>query len=66
MTDQQREQRIADMGLLMTSAYARYELTGCLSDKGLADGYRVAMERLIGQRSARQVEQMESERGLAA
>ena len=66
MTDQQREQSIADMGLLMTSAYARFWRTGCFSAKGEADGYRLAMERLIGQRSARQVHIMESERGLAA
>ena len=66
MTDEQREQSIADMGLLMTSAYARYELTSCLSYKGQADGYRVAMERLISQRSDRQVQSMEMVRGLAA
>ena len=66
MTDKQREDRIAYMGLLMTSAYARYELTSCLSDKGQADGYRVAMERLISHRSARQVHTMEMARGLIA
>ena len=64
MTDQQREQSISDMGLLMTSAYARYELTHCFSDKGRSDSYRIAMERLIGQRSLAQIEQMELDRGL--
>ena len=64
MTDQKREKAISDMGLLMTSAYARYELTHCFSDKGRADSYRIAMERLIGQRSLAQIEQMELYRGL--
>ena len=66
MTDQQHEHSIADMGLLMRSAYARYELTRCRSAKVQADGYRVAMERLISQRSERQVQCMEVARGLAA
>ena len=66
MNDQEREEAISDMGLLMTSAYARYELTGCFSDKGQADGYRIAMERLIGQRSGHQVQRMELARGLTA
>lgn len=66
MTDQEREEAIADMGQLMTSAYARYEITHCFSDKGRADFYRMAMERLISQRSPAQIKQMELERGLAA
>lgn len=66
MNDQEREEAIADMGLLMTSAYACYEVTHCFSDKGRADGYRIAMQKLISQRSAQQVRLMELERGLAA
>jgi hypothetical protein len=64
--DLKRELRIQALGLRMLSAYARYEATGCFSDRGEADGLRIEMEREISSRSQTQVESMALARGLPA
>ncbi|MBK5203901.1 MAG: hypothetical protein JJD98_00380 [Polaromonas sp.] len=53
------ERHVEQCGNLMRDAYARYELSGCLSDRGDADGWRVAMERAIDARGPLVVEEME-------
>jgi len=59
------EAHIERMGNCMVAAHGRYEATGCFGAKGEADGYRIAMERAIRQRSPAVVAFMEVARGLA-
>lgn len=66
MNDSELERHIEDLGLLMVSAYNRYETSGCFSDRGEADGWRLQMESAIASRSPEQVAKMESDRGLAS
>ncbi|MBK5204336.1 MAG: hypothetical protein JJD98_02695 [Polaromonas sp.] len=56
MIDQELEKHISSCNDLMKSAMARYELSGCLSDRGEADGWRVAMSRAIAARGPAVVE----------
>lgn len=44
MTAAELEKHIADTGLLMVAAYNRYERSGCFSDRGEADAWRLQME----------------------
>lgn len=64
-TAQELEIHVIHCGNLMRDAYARYELSGCLSERGEADGWRVAMERAIAAREPAVVAAMEVERGLS-
>lgn len=66
MTTAELERHIADLGLLMMAAYNRYERSGCFSDRGEADSWRLQMEAAIALRRPAQVAAMEVERGLAA
>jgi hypothetical protein len=66
MAPSELEQHIADTGLLMVAAYNRYERSGCFSDRGEADAWRLQMEAAIALRRSSQVRSMEVERGLAA
>jgi len=50
MTIAELEQHIKEYGSLMAAALMQYELTGCLADRWLADGYRMSMEALIAER----------------
>ncbi|OGA95025.1 MAG: hypothetical protein A3E79_06620 [Burkholderiales bacterium RIFCSPHIGHO2_12_FULL_61_11] len=61
---QELELHIKHCGDLMKSAMARYELSGCLGDRGEADGWRMAMERAIAARGPAQVIAMENYKGL--
>lgn len=65
MTDQEHEKSIAKIGEKMESAYAKWEVTGCFSDRGEADGWRLQMEEAIASRSPEQVAILEAGRGLA-
>ena len=42
-----------------------YEVSGCFSDRGEADGWRMTMERAIALRSPAVVASMEAEMGMA-
>ena len=64
--DQQREKQISAHAALVEGAMKRWEATGCFHARGQADRYRIAMEDLIGGRSAAQVASMEEALGLAA
>lgn len=64
MTAAEREAHIKRLGEQMELHHAVYVHTGCFAARGSADGYRVQMERAIGQRSASVVANMEVERGL--
>ena len=66
MTSLERETQIRQAGVLMMAAYARYEASGCFSDRGEADAHRLKMEAAIAQRRPTEVAAMESDRGLAA
>lgn len=59
------EAQIKHLGECMLEAHARYSATGCFDALGMADGYRIQMERAIAQRSASVVASMEAERGLS-
>lgn len=63
--DAVHEQYIKHLGTQMMSHHAQWEATGCFDARGAADGYRMSMERAIGQRSPAVVAFMEAERGLA-
>ncbi len=65
LTDDQREFMIRRAGREMRMAMARYEASGCFSDRGADDYWRMTMEGYIRERSPAQVAQMEAERGLA-
>lgn len=65
MTATEREAHIKGLGDQMTAAYDAYSATGCFAARGSADGYRIQMERAIGQRSPAAVAAMEVERGLS-
>lgn len=65
MTAAEREAHIKLMGDCMVEAHACYAATGCFDMRGSADGYRIQMERAIGQRSPAVVAAMEAERGLS-
>lgn len=54
MTIAELEQHIKESGSLMATALMQYELTGCLADRGQADGYRMSMEALIAERVKQQ------------
>jgi hypothetical protein len=60
----EHEAHIKRLGECMLEAHARYSANGCFDARGSADGYRMQMERAIGQRSASVVASMEVERGL--
>lgn len=64
MNDAQRELYIREHGRLMLIAMERFEVTGCLADRGDADKHRLAMEQAIKERSPEQVARMEIERGI--
>ena len=53
MTLEQLEQHIKDQGSLMATALMQYELSGCFSDRGQADAYRMRMEQAIAERVAK-------------
>lgn len=50
-TAQELEIHIKRCEILMHDASARYSLSGCFSDRGEVDGWRVAMERAIAERA---------------
>lgn len=62
--DTERERHIADCGRHMLAAYARYEASDCLGDRGEADRWRLMQAEAIAARGSEQVVRMESERGL--
>lgn len=64
LSDNEREFLIRRAGRMMRLAMARYERSGCFSDRGLADYWRLTMQADIRARSAAQVARMELERGL--
>lgn len=64
--DVELESRIKHCGALMTSAYARYEVSGCFADRGEADAWRLTMEAAIAERSPAAVAALELARGLSA
>lgn len=66
MTSPELEAHIEDLGLLMVAAYNRYEQSGCFSDRGEADGWRLQMEAAIASRSPAQIDSMERARCLEA
>lgn len=63
--DAAHEQHIKHLGTQMLTRHAQWEAAGCFDARGAADGYRLAMERAIGQRSPAAVAFMEAERGLS-
>jgi hypothetical protein len=65
ITDAQREFLIRRAGRMMRLAMARYERSGCFSDRGLADYWLLTMRSDIRARSPEQVARMEAARGLA-
>lgn len=65
MTFTEHEAHIKHLGENMELHYAVYAFTGCFAARGSADGYRMQMERAIGQRSPAVVAAMEVERGLS-
>lgn len=64
-SDAAHERHIKHLGEQMLQHHERWAATGCFAARGSADGYRLAMERAIGQRSPAAVAFMEAERGLA-
>ena len=66
LSDAELEIHIAAMGERMLEAYARYEATGCLGDRGEADGWRLLMQDAIGARRPAVVAGMERARGIAS
>ena len=64
MTGLERETQIRQHGVLMMAAYARYERSGCFSDRGEADGHRINMQAAIAQREAADVAFIEKSRGI--
>ena len=64
MNDHELEKHIVDCGHHMLAAYARYEASGCLGDRGEADRWRLLQVEAIAARGSEQVVRMESERGL--
>ena len=52
MTIEELEQHIKESGSLMATALMQYELSGCFSDRGAADSYRLRMEAAIAERVA--------------
>jgi hypothetical protein len=65
VSDDELEQHIQHCTHLMELAYGRYEATGCFSDRGEADRWRLARDEAVKARSPAQVAKMERERGLA-
>ena len=63
--DAERELHIADCGRHMLAAYARYEASGCLGDRGEADRWRLMQAEAIKARGADVVAQLEAARGLS-
>lgn len=59
MTDNELEAHIRDCGRRMQQAMAEYEISGCFSDRGEADYWRVRMEKAIASRSQDQIRRME-------
>lgn len=57
MTIEQLEQHIRESGSLMATALMQYELSGCFSDRGAADAYRLQMESAIADRVAKQAKE---------
>lgn len=57
MTIEQLEQHIKEYGSLMATALMQYELSGCFSDRGAADAYRLKMESAIAERVAEQAKE---------
>ena len=64
MADSELEAHIKSCGQLMQDAMSRYEQSGCFSDRGEADYWRIAMESAIKSRSPEQVARMETDRGI--
>lgn len=64
-SDAAHEQHIKRLGKKMLAQHAQWEATGCFDTRGAADGYRLAMEAAIAQRSPAAVAFMEAERGLS-
>jgi hypothetical protein len=65
LSAEELESHIESCGLLMLAAYARYEASGCFSDKGDADRWMRTQAEAIKARSPAQVAQLEQERGIA-
>ena len=65
LADAELERHIESCGQLMRQAYARYEASSCLGDRGEASRWAVMMADAIRSRGAAQVARMESDRGLA-
>lgn len=59
MTPDELEAHIRDCGRLMQQAMDDYEASGCFSDRGEADYWRVRMEKAIASRSQDQIRSME-------
>ena len=59
MTPDELEAHIRDCGRLMQQAMDDYEASGCFSDRGEADHWRVRMEKAIASRSQDQIRRME-------
>ena len=64
MSPQELELHIQHCGKLMQAAMADYEASGCFSDRGEADAWRLRMEAAIKARTPETVAAMETERGL--
>lgn len=64
MSDAELESHISSCTYLMERAYADYEATGCFSDRGEADRWRVLRDEAVKARSPAAVRRMENERGL--
>lgn len=65
MTDVERERHIASCGDLMLAAYARYEASSDLQDRGEADRWRLAQAEAIRARRPGYVASLELARGLS-
>jgi hypothetical protein len=65
ISDEERERLIRRAGRMMRLSMARYERSGCFSDRGLADYWLLTMQADIRARSPAQVARMEAERGLS-
>jgi hypothetical protein len=59
------ERHIKQLGENLTAAYARYEQTSCLADRGEAMRYERLQAEAIKARSPEYVRQLELKRGLA-
>lgn len=65
LTDAELESHIKSCTYLMERAYAAYEASSCLSDRGESDRWRILRDEAVKSRGASLVARLEQERGLA-